>query len=354
MRQADGGREGLLGTVTLAAIFGCSGPKLTEAEAAFFRRVQPWGFILFGRNIVSPDQARSLTLDLRRCVGHQDVPILIDQEGGRVARLGPPHWRRYPPAHAFADLAQEDMRSACEMAWLGARLIAHDLRDLGVTVDCAPVLDTPAPGAHQIIGDRAYGDTPDLVALLGRAAADGLLAGGVAPVIKHIPGHGRAPADSHLDLPVVQASLAELEATDFVPFRALIDAPMAMTAHVIYAAVDSARPATVSPAMIEQVIRGHIGFGGLLMTDDLSMRALSGGFGERTRAALEAGCDLVLHCNGDPAEMEEVAAAARPLVGKAAARAKSALDRVAEPSESFDQEAERRRFDAAFQMRFAA
>jgi beta-N-acetylhexosaminidase len=340
--------------VTLAAIFGCSGSELTDAEAEFFLRVQPWGFILFGRNIVSPDQVRSLASDLRRCVGRADAPVLIDQEGGRVARLGPPHWRRYPPAHAFADLARDDARSACEMAWLGARLIAHDLRDLGVTVDCAPVLDTPARGAHRIIGDRAYGDTPDMVALLGRAVAEGLLAGAVAPVIKHIPGHGRATADSHLDLPVVRAPMAELEAIDFAPFKALADAPMAMTAHVIYAAVDGARPATVSPVVIEKVIRRRIGFDGLLMSDDLSMRALSGGLGERTRSALEAGCDVVLHCNGDSTEMEEVAAASRSLAGKAAARASAALNRVAGSPESFDQEAERRRFDAAFHMRFAA
>jgi beta-N-acetylhexosaminidase len=216
------------------------------------------------------------------------------------------------------------------------------------------VLDTPAAGAHEIIGDRAYGETPDMVALLGRAAMEGFLAGGVAPVIKHIPGHGRAMADSHEALPVVRASRAELEAIDFAPFRDLADAPMAMTAHVVYAAIDDARPATLSPVVIEQVIRGAIGFAGLLMSDDLSMRALNGGLAERAGGALDAGCDVVLHCNGDPAEMAAVAGASRPLAGKAAARAKAALERLAEPPESFDQEGSRRRFDAAFEMRFAS
>jgi beta-N-acetylhexosaminidase len=339
--------------VTSAAIFGCAGPSLSDTEAAFFRDADPWGFILFGRNIVSPDQVRTLTGDLRAAVGRLNAPVFVDQEGGRVARLGPPHWRRYPPAGAFAEMAARDPVLACEMAWLGARLIAHDLKALGITADCAPVLDTPALGSHEIIGDRAYGRTPDMVALLGRAAADGFLAGGVAPVIKHIPGHGRAKADSHLALPVVRASLAELEAIDFAPFKDMADAPMAMTAHVIYAAVDGTRPATVSPVVIEQVIRRSIGFAGLLMSDDLSMRALHGGLADRTRGALDAGCDVVLHCNGGPAEMAEVAGAASVLAGNAAARARRALEAVAEPPESFDQEGSRRRFDAAFEMRFA-
>jgi beta-N-acetylhexosaminidase len=339
--------------VTSATIFGCAGPSLGDDEAAFFRRVQPWGFILFGRNVADPGQVRALTADLRSCVGRRDAPVLIDQEGGRVARLRPPHWRSYPPARAFAHLAAIDPALACEMAWLGARLIAHDLGALGINVDCAPVLDTPASGAHQIIGDRAYGDRPDLVAELGRAAMQGLLAGGVVPVIKHIPGHGRALADSHLALPVVRASVDELEAVDFVPFRHLADAPMAMTAHVVYAAIDTVRPATVSPVVIKEVIRGRIGFSGLLMSDDLSMQALSGGLAERTAAALDAGCDVVLHCNGDPAEMAAVASAARPLAGQAEARARAAMQRVAEGAESFDQEASRRRFDAALEMRAA-
>jgi beta-N-acetylhexosaminidase len=340
--------------VSQAVIFGCAGPSLGDDEAGFFRRAEPWGFILFGRNVVSPNQVRTLVEALRASVGRRDAPVLIDQEGGRVARLGSPHWRPYPPARAYADIAARDPVLAREMAWLGARLIAHDLAALGINVDCAPVLDTPAAGAHEIIGDRAYGETPDMVALLGRAAMEGFLAGGVAPVIKHIPGHGRAMADSHEALPVVRASRAELEAIDFAPFRDLADAPMAMTAHVVYAAIDDARPATLSPVVIEQVIRGAIGFAGLLMSDDLSMRALNGGLAERAGGALDAGCDVVLHCNGDPAEMAAVAGASRPLAGRAAARAKAALERLAEPPESFDQEGSRRRFDAAFEMRFAS
>jgi len=340
--------------VTGATIFGCAGPALSDAEAAFFGDVQPWGFILFGRNIVSPDQVRALVAALRVCTGRADAPVLIDHEGGRVARLGPPHWRRYPPARAFARLARDDSHLACEMAWLGARLIASDLYELGITVDCAPVLDVPGPGAHDVIGDRAYGESADTVALLAGVAAEGLMAGAVAPVIKHIPGHGRANADSHFQLPVVTADLADLEAIDFQPFRALADAPMAMTAHVIYAAVDPVRPATVSPVVIDEVVRGRIGFSGLLMSDDLSMQALSGSFARRTRDSLGAGCDLVLHCNGDPTEMAEVAAAAGQLTGQAAMRAAAAMGRVAGAPESFDQEAARGRFDAVFDKRFAA
>jgi beta-N-acetylhexosaminidase len=339
--------------LTRATIFGCAGAALTEAEAAFYSDAKPWGFILFGRNIVSPDQVRALVAALRATVGRADAPVLIDQEGGRVARLGPPHWRRYPPARAFADLARDDTSLACEMAWLGARLMAQDLHELGINVDCAPVLDVPARGAHDVIGDRAYGETADTVALLAGLAAEGLIAGAVAPVVKHIPGHGRAAADSHLHLPVVTADRSELEAVDFAPFTALANAPMAMTAHVIFAAVDPARPATVSNLVIEDIIRGRIGFSGLLMSDDLSMQALSGSLGQRARDALAAGCDVVLHCNGDPAEMAEVAAAAHDLTGAAAARAAAALARVAGAPESFEQEEARRRFDAAFDQRFA-
>jgi beta-N-acetylhexosaminidase len=339
--------------VSKAAIFGCAGPVLSADEAAFFRRAEPWGFILFGRNVVAPDQVRTLVRELRSSVGRADAPVLIDQEGGRVARLGRPHWRRWPPARAYAELAARDPALGCEMAWLGARLIAHDLRELGISVDCAPVLDVPARGAHDVIGDRAYGDTAAMVALLGRAAAEGLLAGAVIPVIKHIPGHGRAMADSHEALPVVRASRGELEAVDFAPFAELADMPVAMTAHVVFAAIDGERPATLSARVIGEAVRGAIGFAGLLISDDLSMRALSGAMGERAAGALDAGCDVVLHCNGDPGEMSEVAAATGPLAGAAAARAGAALARVAPEPESFDQEASGRRFDAAFEMRFA-
>ena len=340
--------------MTRAVIFGCAGPTLGAEEVAFFRDAEPWGFILFGRNIENPGQVRALVAALRESVGRADAPVLIDQEGGRVARLKPPFWRLYPPAGAFAELAARDPDTALDLAWLGARLIAHDLHDLGVNVDCAPVLDVPAPGSHEIVGDRAYGRDPRTVAALARAATRGLLAGAVAPVVKHMPGHGRAKADSHHALPRVTASLDELEAVDFAPFRALADAPMAMTAHVVFEAIDPERPATVSRRVIAEVIRGRIKFSGLLMTDDLSMRALAGDLGERARAALAAGCDVVLHCNGGRAEMAEVAGAVGELAGPAAARAAAAMARVAARPESFDQDEGRRRFDAAFDMRFAA
>lgn len=351
MRQAQGGRPELFRAVTGACIFGCAGPRLGDEETAFFRDVDPWGFILFGRNVETPDQVRALVDGLRSAVGRPDAPILIDQEGGRVQRLGPPHWRRYPPAAAYADLADE---ARWEFVRLGARLIAHDLAALGINVDCAPVLDVPAPGAHDIIGDRAYGQSAGEVAAMGRAAADGLMAGAVLPVIKHIPGHGRATADSHLGLPIVEASWTDLEERDFAPFRALADLPLAMTAHVVFAAVDADRPATTSPAVIERVIRGAIGFDGLLITDDLSMRALSGNLSQRARDALGAGCDVVLHCNGDLAEMRAVADGAAPLTQRAAARAASALARLPSAPEPFDVDDARRRLDAALGDRWAA
>ncbi len=327
--------------MTSACVFGCAGPLLGPEEAAFFRDAQPWGFILFGRNVVTPDQVRALVADLRATVGRPDAPVLIDQEGGRVQRLGPPHWPRMPPGRDYADM---DL----EIAWLGGRLIAHDLRALGINVDCAPVLDVPTPGAHDVIGDRAYGTEPGAVARIARALAEGLIAGAVAPIIKHIPGHGRAAADSHLDLPVVDASLADLEAHDFAPFAALADMPMAMTAHVVYAAVDPERPATTSAAVIDKVIRGAIGFDGLLISDDLSMKALAGDYTVRARASLDAGCDVVLHCNGNMDEMRAVAAGARPLAGRSLERAQAVLARLPSVPEAFDARQARIRFEAAF------
>jgi beta-N-acetylhexosaminidase len=338
----------------LAAIFGCAGPRLSAAEAAFFRSARPWGFILFKRNVETPDQVRDLTTALRETVDDPLAPVLIDQEGGRVQRLGPPHWRRYPPGRAYGELAANDPLMRREIARLGARLIAHDLAALGINVDCAPVLDVPEPGAHDIIGDRAYSQAADEVALLGRAAAEGLIAGGVLPVVKHAPGHGRSRSDSHEQLPVVEASYEALTARDFSPFRVNSDMPLAMTAHVVYAAIDPALPATNSRKVIAEVIRGDIGFDGLLMTDDLSMKALSGDFGRRARDSLAAGCDVVLHCNGSMAEMIEVAAGAKPLAGAAARRAKAALARLARSPEPFDAEEGRARLAAAFQGRWAA
>ncbi len=339
---------------TSACILGCAGLKLGAEERAFFRDVRPWGFIVFKRNIETPDQLRGLVSELRACVDRSDAPVLIDQEGGRVQRLGPPHWRRYPPGRAYGELSANDPLIRREIVRLGARLIAHDLAALGINVDCVPVLDVPAPDGHEIIGDRAYGDGPDQVAALGRAAAEGLIAGGVLPIIKHIPGQGRARGDSHLDLPVVEASAEALEDRDFAPFRVLSDMPIAMTAHVVYRAFDARRPATTSRPVIRDVIRGRIGFGGLLVSDDLSMKALTGDFAARAKASLAAGCDIVLHCNGDPAEMAAVVAGARPLAGKAKARAAAALARLARAPEPFDLEAGRARFDAAFDGRWAA
>jgi beta-N-acetylhexosaminidase len=340
-------------TIT-AAILGCSGPILTAEEKTFFRRVKPWGFILFKRNVETPDQVRALVDALRDTVGRPDAPVLIDQEGGRVQRMGPPHWGRFPPGRAYGELAGNDPLVRREITRLGARLMAHDLASLGINVDCVPVLDVPDPSGHEIIGDRAYGQTPDEVALLGRAAAEGLIAGGVLPVIKHIPGHGRAMADSHLELPVVDASFEDLDARDFPPFRVLSDMPMAMTAHVIYSAIDRKRPATTSKKVMRRVIRGAIGFDGLVMSDDLSMKALSGDFTERAADSRAAGCDVVLHCNGDMAEMKAVVKGAGELKGRAAARAKAALARLAKVSEPFDAAEGRARFDAAFQGKFAA
>ena len=334
--------------MTHAAILGCAGQGLSREEQAFFRDVRPWGFILFARNIDSPGQVRRLVDDLRATVDRPDAPVLIDQEGGRVQRLGPPHWRRYPPGRAYGELPANDPLLQREIVRLGARLLAHDLAELGINVDCVPVLDVPVDGAHDVIGDRAYARTPEGVARLGRAACEGLIAGGVLPVVKHIPGHGRARADSHLDLPVVETPYEELDAWDFAPFKALSDMPMAMTAHVVYAAVDPRRPATTSKTAMRKVIRQAIGFDGLVMSDDLSMKALGGDFASRARASLAAGCDVVLHCNGDLDEMQAVIAGTRELSGPAARRAKAALARLAKVPEPLDLEAARARFDAAF------
>jgi beta-N-acetylhexosaminidase len=336
-----------------AAILGSAGTVLSAEEASFFRDVRPWGFILFKRNIETPDQVRKLTAALRETVGRPDAPILIDQEGGRVARLQPPHWNKYPPGRAYGELVANDPLLAREITRLGARLIAHDLTSLGINVDCVPVLDVPDPKGHEIIGDRAYGDTPEQVATLGRAAAEGLLAGGVLPIIKHIPGHGRAMADSHLELPVVKAKLAELDARDFAPFRVLSDMPMAMTAHVVYTAIDRRRPATTSKKAIKQIIRGSLGFDGLLMSDDLSMKALSGDFKQRAKDSLSAGCDVVLHCNGDMDEMKAVMAGVGKLSKEARRRAQAVMGRLVKVPEPLDVAEARARFDAAFDGRYA-
>lgn len=315
----------------MRAIYGCSGPELTALERAFFRAARPWGFILFGRNIVDPAQVRALVASLREAVGGA-APVLIDQEGGRVARLKPPHWRERPAAARFGALHAVGPLRAREAVYLGARLIAHDLAALGITVDCLPVLDLPVPGADAVIGDRAFARDPATIIALGRAQIEGLMDGGVLPVMKHIPGHGRAGADSHLALPRVETERETLSATDFVTFRSLNTCPLAMTAHVIYEAIDPQRPATTSPKVIRDVIRGEIGFDGLLLSDDLSMRALDGSFAHRAKAALFAGCDLVLHCNGDMAEMTDVASEVTELDGDSLRRSAAAMARLGAPA----------------------
>lgn len=306
-----------------AFICGLKGLTLDPDERAFLRDAAPWGVILFQRNVESREQVARLTAELRAVLGRR-APVLVDQEGGRVQRLNTPHWRAYPSAARF-EAVGADAAQAERLAWLGARLIAHDLREVGIDVDCLPVLDAPAEGSHAIISDRAYSRDPARAARLGRAAAEGLMAGGVAPVMKHIPGHGRARADSHLELPVVDASRAELEAVDFPPFTANADLPMAMSAHVVYTAIDPSAPGTQSKTIVSEIIRGLIGFDGLLMTDDLSMKALTGNFRERAERAIAAGCDMVLHCNGDLAEAAPVAEGAPVLAGKALERAEKAL-----------------------------
>jgi beta-N-acetylhexosaminidase len=295
-------------------ILGLSGPALSGEERDFFAASDPLGFILFQRNCVAPSQVRDLVAELRQLVGRPDAPVLIDQEGGRVQRLKPPAWRKAPPASVFGRLFATDPARAIIATRTNARLIASELAALGISVDCAPVLDLGLPDAHDIIGDRAFGDRPDVVIALGRAFADGLRAGGVLPVIKHVPGHGRALADSHLECPVVTTGRNVLEQTDFRPFAELGQEPCwAMTAHIVFADLDPDRPATLSPIIIGETIRKKLGFDGIVLSDDLSMEALSGDLGQRTTAALDAGCDLVLHCNGSMAEMRAVSASCRPL-----------------------------------------
>lgn len=308
-----------------AAILGCAGPELTADERAFFRDADPLGFILFARNIDTQSndargRARRLTDDLRSCVARADAPVLIDQEGGRVARLRPPHWRKAPPARLLGELYARDPEKGLLATRLNSRLLAADVASTGCDVDCLPVLDIAFPETHAVIGDRAYADRPEPVAALGRAAAEGLMAEGVMPVIKHIPGHGRATVDSHLSLPTVTASRAELERTDFLPFRLLSDLPWAMTGHLLFEAIDPAQAITVSARGVKDVIRDHIGFDGLLLSDDLSMQALGGTLGERAARSLAAGCDIALHCNGKMDEMREVVANTGPMTALAGRR----------------------------------
>lgn len=306
-------------------IFGMSGTVLTGEEIEFFSKIQPFGYILFARNCENPEQIKDLVKSLKKLSGRENLPILIDQEGGRVARLRPPHFPEFPPAAKFAEMASSDMEGAVVATYKNALAIARMLSDLGITVNCAPLADVPVEGAHDVIGDRAFGKEPQQVIALARAQARGLMDGGIVPILKHIPGHGRAFADSHQELPVVETDLETLRKTDFVPFAALADLPMAMTAHVLYTAIDPCNLATVSPAAIK-LIRGELGFTGLLMSDDLSMKAMQGDFTQRARDVLAAGCDIVLHCNGNMQEMQAVARGVAPLAGEALARAEKSMN----------------------------
>lgn len=336
-----------------AFITGVSGLELNAAEREFIRSQRPWGFILFRRNIATPEQVTRLVSQLREELGAPDAPVLIDQEGGRVQRLGPPHWPAYPAGAVFGQLYDIDPGLGLAAARLSARLIAADLIDLGITVDCLPLADVPVANADAVIGDRAYGTSPAKVAAIARAVTAGLEQGGILPVLKHIPGHGRATADSHLRLPVVDTSKAELERIDFAAFQPLADLPMAMTAHVVFSALDPAQPATTSATIIGDVIRGVIGFQGLLMSDDVSMNALAGSIAERTRALLAAGCDMVLHCNGKLDEMAEVARETPELSGKALQRAERALASRKAPL-AFDRAGARKELDALVDRATAA
>ena len=314
-----------------AFISGCAGTSLSDDERAFFAETRPCGLILFARNCQSVSQLRTITEDFRDAVESDAALVLIDQEGGRVQRLRPPQWRQMPPARVYGDLYLYDPEGARAAAFAGGRLIATELREAGITVNCTPVLDVPEAGSHDIIGDRAFSFDPGVVSNLGRAVVEGTLAGGVLPVIKHVPGHGRAMADSHLSLPRIDASAEELIEVDFRPFMALCHAPLAMTAHVLLTAFDEERPASTSPVIMGEVIRELIGLTGLVISDDIGMQALGGPFAERAAAVIDAGCDVALHCSGELAEMREVASAVPPLEGESAERFARAIAELGEP-----------------------
>ena len=313
-------------TESKSMILGCAGTSLSRDEIRFYRGECPWGFILFARNVSEAEQIRDLVAEMRDCVGRPQAPVFIDQEGGRVQRLRPPLAPNYPAGAALGALWRDDHDAGERAAWLLARLHAFDLARYGITADCLPVLDVPVEGASDVIGARAYGKEPKSVTALGKASAEGLMSGGVLPVMKHIPGHGRAFSDTHFELPTVDASLYDLQKHDFAPFRELNHLPMAMTAHVVYSAIDPKNPATTSGRVVEEVIRGEIGFDGLLMSDDTSMKALSGDFPSKAAAILAAGCDLVLHCNGVMEEMAGIASRTGGLEGKSLERAERALN----------------------------
>ncbi|TYC50354.1 beta-N-acetylhexosaminidase [Rhodobacterales bacterium] len=324
--------------MTKAFISGCAGPVLSNEETAFFKKQDPWGLILFARNIETPEQVRELTSAFRSAVGRDNAPVLIDQEGGRVQRLKAPHWRKYPAGKLYGDLYLQDRERGLRAAWLGARLIASDLAKVGISVDCLPCLDVRFPETVDAIGDRAFSDDPEVVAEIGQAMVDGALAGGILPIVKHIPGHGRAVVDSHLELPRVEVSKTSLESFDFRPFKALSKVSLGMTAHIVYADIDGDAPGTQSGKVIRDIIRGEIGFDGCLLSDDISMKALGGEVGERSRRIIGAGCDIVLHCNGDMVEMTAVADAVPELAGRAKQRCETALREQIAPEADFDED----------------
>ena len=318
-----------------AVIFGCAGPELTSEESAFFQENNPFGFILFSRNIQEPKQVIRLVDALRKTTKSPTTPILIDQEGGEVQRLEAPHWPNFSPVRLFGDLFEIDPKAGLEACWLNYRIIANILYQMGITVNCAPVLDIPSASSHPIIGDRAFSCSAKIVTKLGGIACKALLDGGVTPVIKHIPGHGRARVDSHHELPVVETSLAKLSVTDFKPFHDLSSMPWAMTAHIVFADIDKFAPATSSSIVINDIVRGIIGFNGILISDDIGMNALRGNFCERAENCLSAGCDFVLHCSGDIEEMREVMLGVSTLTSSALDRVSKAIA-ICNPPKPFD------------------
>jgi beta-N-acetylhexosaminidase len=319
-------------------ITGLSGPVLTGEERELVAREKPCGLILFDRNIEDREQLRRLIGEYCEAVGEERQLVLIDQEGGRIQRMRPPVWRAWPAAARYGELWEKERETALEAARLVFRLMMEELREVGFNVDCAPVLDIPRPGAHEVIGDRAFGTDLKAIIELGRAVAEGCMEGGVLPVIKHLPGHGRANADSHEQLPVIDASRNELERSDFIPFRALRDMPLAMTGHLLLRRIDPNNHVSVSPLIISEIIRGHIGFDGLLMSDDIHMEAMAGGMGERASEVLAAGCDVALYCKGEIGQMREVAQNAGELTGRSLARFNAAFERIRQPPRPFDRE----------------
>nr|WP_319387371.1 beta-N-acetylhexosaminidase [uncultured Roseibium sp.] len=330
--------------MTKAFVSGCAGVTLTRDEIAFFREADPWGLILFARNVETRDQLRALTSAFREAVDRQDAPVLVDQEGGRVQRLKAPNWPKYPAPKLYGDLYRKDAETGLRAAWLGARLIASDLFEVGITIDCLPCLDVRFPDTVDAIGDRSLSGDPDVVTRLGQAMIDGAVSGGVLPVIKHIPGHGRAQVDSHLELPRVDVDIAALKSVDFRPFKALSGVSLGMTAHIIYNAIDPETAGTQSAKVVQDVIRREIGFEGCLMSDDISMKALGGDYVERSRKIITAGCDIVLHCNSEMSEMVAVAEAVPDLAGVSAQRCATALDGLKPPEPGFDLAAARDEF----------